>query len=292
MGDERGAEREAEDALGTDDEREEAETEEDGVVVESRFTIDADAIDWLERLTTDAPVLGLGLLDFVDGFKSVNAGVSREEFTKGLSKFVDDLDVGQLPTELIEKLFERVTQDRQMMSAYDAFRDVLRSDRFGHVRQFVEQELVRLKLISELLRRPEGSVAPRILGEWDEVWIGSLRELTNRTKNQLHSTKDQLVGLQGFLRYGRTDLESYLLEQTHSFITKEVKGRKPRISAHKVLVAYAFASNLLPYRGSTTTGDPVKAMKIRMSRVKHLKTRIPMLTLLLAQMIKSQEKIK
>jgi hypothetical protein len=287
VGDERGAEREAEDALGTDDEREEAEAEEDGVVVESRFTIDADAMDWLERLTTDAPVLCLGLLDFVDGSRNQEARMSREVFNKRLSWCLNRVEGRTIKAQLVEMLYTRAIQDRQMMSAYDAFKNALQSNRFSESYQFIQGELERLAKVSASFKRPKGVMVPRILSQWESVWIGSLHELADTIRAQLEAAEKSLVELQKFLHLGRTEIESYLLWSTHLSIAEAIKGMKPRISAYKLLVAYAHASELIPYRRSADDRVSVIAMKMRVSRVKRSPTKIGMLSVIVAQMIKT-----
>ena len=86
---------------------------------------------------------------------------------------------------------------------------------------------------------------------------------------------------------GRTKLESHLLSSARSSIAKATKGGKPHINIYGLLVAYADASGLVPYRMSATEGDPVANMKVRLSRVKSSRTGIHMLSIVLAQMVKS-----
>jgi hypothetical protein len=176
--------------------------------------------------------------------------MSREVFNKRLPWCLKMVEGRMINAQLAEMLLTRAVQDRQMMSAYDAFRNVLQSDRFSEAHQFIQDELERLAKCSTFFNRPKGVMVPRILSEWESVWIGSLHELAGTIGAQLEAAEKRLVELQKFLDLGRTEIEPYLLWSTHLSIAEAIRGMKPRISAYRLLVAYAHASELIPYRRS------------------------------------------
>jgi hypothetical protein len=193
---------------------------------------------------------------------------------------------------MAEKLFNRAIPDVQMKSAYDAFLEVLQSQRFNETLQFIQEELVRVELFTKFLRLPREFAVPQALSEWESIWIGSLLQLIGTFKNQLRSGEGHLVALQEFLHMGRSDLGSHLLMVACSFMKNLNKGKKPRISVYKLLVAYAHASQLLPYQDSAADGEAVESMKNRVSRAKHSKNNIAMLSMMLAEISKENQATK
>ncbi len=156
----------------------------------------------------------------------------------------------RINAQLAEILFTRAVQDRQMMSAYDAFKNVLQGDRFSEAHQFIQDELERLARFSTFFSKSKGVMVPRILSEWESVWIGSLHELAGSIGAPLEAAEKRLVELQKFLDLGRTEIESYLLWSTHLSIAEAIKGMRSRISVCKLLVAHTYASEVIPYRRS------------------------------------------
>jgi hypothetical protein len=260
-------------------------------VLEGEINPDEDAIDWLERLRTDPPVLSL-LLDFIVSSKSQEASMTREFFHQRLSWCFEKLGLDTVQTELAEELFNRAILDLQMKSAYAAFLKVLQSQRFNETLQFIQEELNRLEQFTEFLRQPREFAVPQPLSEWESIWIGSLLQLTGTIKNQLRSGKERLDVLQGFLHFGRTHLRSHLLLVARSSIAKSLKEKRLRISSYKVLVAYAHASQLIPYGDSAADGEVVDSMKNRVARAKLSKMSIPMLSIMLAEISKENQATK
>lgn len=172
----------------------------------------------------------------------------REVSNKRPSWCLEIVEGRRINAQLAEILFTRAIQDRQMMSAYDAFKNVLQGDRLSEAHQFIQDELERLARFSTFFSKSKGVMVPRILSEWESVWIGSSHELAGTIGAQLEAAEKRLVELQGFLDLGRTEIEPYLLWSTRLSIAEAIKGVKPRISAYKLLVAYAHASELIPYR--------------------------------------------
>ena len=291
MRDKRGAEVDVAKPVGTYCEKDDDGAELDDEALETGIAPDEDAIDWLERLRTDPPDLSL-LLDFVVSSKSQEVSMTRESFHQQLSWCFKKLGLGTVQTELEEQLFNRAIPDVQMKSAYDAFLEVLQSQRFNETLQYIQEELNRLELFTKFLRLPREFAVPQSFSEWESIWIGSLRQLIGTFKNQLLSGEGHLVALQEFLHFGRTQLRSHLLLVAHSSIANLIKGKKPLPSVYKLLVAYADASQLIPYRDSAADGEIVDSMKNRIARAKLSKMIIPMLSILLAQVSKENQATK
>lgn len=289
MRDKRGAEVDVAKPVGTHGETDDDGAELDDQALETGITPDEDAIDWLERLRTDTPSL---LLDFVVSSRSQEVSMTRESFHQRLSWCFKKLGLDAVQPEMEEKLFNRAIPDVQMKSAYDAFLEVLQSQRFNETLQFIQEELVRVELFTKFLRLPKVFAVPQPLSEWESIWSGSLLQLTGTFKNQLLSGEGHLVALQEFLYMGRSDLASHLLMVACSFMKDLNKGKKPRISIYALLVAYAHACRLLPYQDSAADGNPVDSMKNRIARAKHSKMSIPMLSIMLAQISKESQATK
>jgi len=243
---------------------------------------DEEDIDWLERLTADAPGLSVSLLDFVDGIKHHETRLSREAFDKRFSTYSDIFKVRKVPPQLPEKLFNRAILDRQMIAAYEIFKKGLDSDRFREKQEYIATELVRFNQLCEDLARPRDVALPRIFSEWEDIWVGSLRDLALSIRGQLQSANDRLVKVQEFCRRGRTEIESYLLWWGLESIQKEIDGSEPPNVADALLAVYAYASLLLAYQ----VGGSVDTVTRRVYRAKRSDEAVAMLSMMLAQLSK------
>jgi hypothetical protein len=137
-----------------------------------------------------------------------------------------------------------------------------------------------------LLDAPPLSKVPRQMTEWENVWVGSLRELVRRITPQLDRVENSMSSEQGWLKAGRTQLESHLLLLALDNIRKILKREQLRLSSIPLLVAYGHASQLAKYCGTEDDGDPIEAMKMRMSRARRSNKRTSILCLFLPQGIK------
>ena len=167
--------REEEDSDGTldgEEELERVETEDDCVEVISRFTVDEDTIDWLERLKADGPSLVSMYWEFYVASESQAQNLSIQSFAKRLKTCRHRLgEYTRLPADITKMLFERAISDRQTRDAYEAFKNVLQGGRFNDTHQFIKAELMRVDLISKLIDIHRGPAVPKGLSEWEGVWI-------------------------------------------------------------------------------------------------------------------------
>jgi hypothetical protein len=273
-------------AFGVDAEVKNPETNDHGVSEKPRIT-NNDIYHWVCLLRPNDPNMPAEPWDFIVASREMKASMPREIFTKRLMECLETLGMNSpLPADVEKVLFDKAIEDRQMQAAYEAFNKLLESDRFNKMQHFVQQELKRLEKCFAFLNKPRSLAVPPEMSEWESLWIGNLKYLTNTIMGQLYSAKESLEFMQEFLRMGRTDVVSYLLSGAHWKIAEAIKGRKPRMSAYKLLVAYAHASELSHYSGSAADGDPVEAMKNRICRVKRSPTKTSMLSLLLYQFVK------
>jgi hypothetical protein len=269
---------------GTNEQIKEADTERGDAIEESRSTVDRISIDWLERLRSDAPSLVTAYDDFIGASRRHEVALSLEVFTERLQECFARLGMyTPVPEGVLKMLFDQAVRDLQSRAAYKAFTTALQTDLFDERLRFLQGELKRLDEVSKLLSKPREFAVPRRLSEWESVWIGSLRELTDSIKAQLHSAEETSAFMRDFLSMGRTKVESRLLCSAHGAIAEAIDGTKPRLSVHQLLVAYAHASELVPYEDLEADGDPVEAMKNRISRASRSPTRTSMVSLLLLQ---------
>jgi hypothetical protein len=191
----------------------------------------------------------------------------------------------------VEKLYSQAIGDLKQKFAFAAYKDTLRTHSFSKVCLFIVQELERHRELCKVLEVPRKFAAPRQLSEWDKIWTGSLRELAGTIEAQLRSAAENLVKQLGWLRSGRTKIESHLLCSTYTSIVELRKRERLRISSYGLLVAYAHASQLVPYKNLVADGEPVGAMKMRLSRAKHSQKRVDVLCRLLLNSLPRGEKV-
>jgi hypothetical protein len=251
---------------------------------------DEDSIDWLEHFTTEAPG---PILNFHSEADAQQVRLSQKVFNKRLSQCLDKCMVGRLPLDMTAALYKMAVMHNQQIDAYEEYLKTIKGEEFNNTLKYVQTELIRVGLISAVLEIQEDSSLPRQLSiprqmfEWDNIWMGSMRELVRRIKSQLESCDQELVGQrQYWLNLGRTKIETHLLDSALSTIVTQLKERKLRLDKHCVLVAYAHAALLVPYLESDGKKASVAAMKARMYRARKSKNKGAMLTLFLAQMLK------
>lgn len=257
--------------------------EEDGVVVESRFSLrDKESIDWLEPLASEAPTL-LSLLDFNIALSTQAVSLTQEAFERRFIWCLKRLGAGGVSGDLLCKLYGQATFDLQQMSAFNAYQKTLRSERFNKTHEFIRDEVKRLEEFARLFSQPRKTVAPEKLAEWRAIWLGSLLELTRTIAAQLLSGEKYMVEQKSWLRCGRTQMESHLLSVAYKRIKTLRTATGVSISSMELLVAYAHASSLVPFPTSASSADPVAAMKARISRTRTSQKRTEMLGLMLVQ---------
>jgi hypothetical protein len=124
--------------------------------------------------------------------------------------------------------------------------------------------------------------APEELSEWVKVWAGSLIELSDDIEAQLRCATDQLVGQLRWLRAGRSRIEPHLLRLAYPTIVRLLKKERLRISNFELLVAYAHASGLHPYKNSLKGDNPIDALKAQLFRAKKSDMGVAVLSRMLA----------
>jgi hypothetical protein len=251
---------------------------------------DKDSIDWLEHFTAEAPA---PILNFFSASDAQQVRLSQEVFNKRLSRCLNEYMVGRLPFDMTAALYKMAVGHNQQIAAHAEFLKTIEGVEFNKTLQFVQTELKRVSLISEILITQQESSLPRQLSiprqmfEWENVWMGTMRELVRRIKGQLESCEQQLVGQrQYWLNLGRTNIETHLLETALSTIVTQLKEQNLRLDRYCVLVAYAHAAGLVPYIASDGKDASVVAMKMRMTRARKSKNKTAMLSLFLAQLLK------
>jgi hypothetical protein len=91
------------------------------------------------------------------------------------------------------------------------------------MQEFVKQELMRLDKCFSFVNKPRSLAVPPEMSEWESLWIGNLKYLTDTIMGQLNSAKESMTFMQEFLRMGRTNEVSYLLSGAYWKIAKAIK---------------------------------------------------------------------
>lgn len=238
--------------------------------------------DWRDCLTSEMPSL---ILEFHPSSEDQLVNLNKEEFEQRLVWCSGMLGIENLPAPAVDELFELAVQQCQQMAAFRLFKKTLDSTEFNGTLKFLQQERKRVERISKLLQRPPGTVVPRKLTKWEEVWVRGLRGLVEDMGIELRREESRLTAEKHlWMKSGRTQLESHLLSLALASIRAMLKRNQLQIGGIALLVAYGHASQLAKYEESPTDGEPVEAMKVRMSRTKKSGNRVGVLSLFLSQL--------
>lgn len=265
--------------------------ENEGEIVEKItrcYRDDEDTRDWRECLTSDMPSL---ILEFHPSSEGQLVNLTKSRFEERLAWCCGVLGTANLPSYAVNELFELAVGQCEQMSAFQHFKKILEGAEFNEMLDFLQQERKRMERVSKLLQRPQGTVVPRKLAKWEEVWVRGLRGLSQDITAELRREESRLTAERNlWCTSGRTQLESHLLALALSSIRAMLKRNQLRLGSIALLVAYGHASQLAKYEETLTDGDPVEAMKVRMSRTKKAKSRVAILSLFLLQLCGTEAK--
>ena len=249
---------------------------------------DEGEVDWLDSFEAQAPAL-LQLLDFIIASKRQDIELTKADFDRRFEAALERLGFPAIPSEVLKESFFMALADRKRRSAFYAYLEVLQGDRFANTLHFIQEELQRMKLVSDVLGLPRKTAPPDQLLEWVSIWSGSLRDFLDRIEAQLSDGEEFLVHQQKWLRSRRTKIESHLLLLANSWITKLITEKKLSISNFEMLVAYAHGADLVSLDDFAESSDPVKDMAVRISRAPHSKKFIDSMSLFFQMCKKDQE---
>jgi hypothetical protein len=262
---------------------------EEGYAVEywSRFDR-RDEPDWFVDMQDEAPVLNI---DFIAAANGHSVNFTRDGFDKRFSWVSKRLDIPLLSTENTDELFSLAAEQRQQLAAYGALQLATNGQEFVKLIEFLSWKRKRMDAILGLLK-DDKPLVPQRVSLWESFWAERLERVARANLAQTKIALEQMTEDYRLAhKFGRTNLESHLLYLALSHIQAMPKGNRKRSSSLALLVAYGHASQLEVLNDSEKGGDPIEAMKVRMSRMRHAdKTkRTKILGLFLAQMIKESE---
>ena len=185
-------------------------------------------------------------------------------------------------------LFSRASEQRQQLVAYDSLKRHTQGKEFAQIVEFLIWKRKGLSAILGLLKNGKPLVPQRV-SLWEGFWTERLERIAETNLAQTTSSLLQMQDIYQLAnKFGRTNLESYLLELALPDVKAIHKELPGRVGSYALLVAYGHASQLVVLNDSENDGDPIESMKNRIARVRHAdkSKKVAVLGLFLAQMVK------
>ncbi len=239
-----------------------------------------DQKDWLESLRAEAPNL---LLDFCSGIQNQGVRLTEAAFAERFSWCLDRLAIMEIPVNVVMELFSLAVDQGQQFAAFTHFQNAMEGPEVSAAYAYLEVKRARLASFRRFLI-PD-SPPPHGMTEWSQVWMGSLDELIQLISGQITRQEQWLAEVWKFLRTAKQlQIESYLLAIATPQIRDLLAQHRLPVSRHGIMVAYAHASQLIPHIDSSVGGNPIEAMKMRLSRARRSPKRMQVLSLLFMQL--------
>jgi hypothetical protein len=246
---------------------------------ESYETPEEEVKDWLSELKDDGPTLVFGS-EFTPRCSLQSVNLKRETFERALVSFVVRFHPARtvFPPEFIDRLYQHALFDHRQMAAWDEAKRMTQSREFKTSVEHLENEIKHHSQLLKLMNSGRQKW-PTWMTEWSEAWVGASLDLQKRIVKQLSSALGDARVFTRIAALGRTSVESHLVSIAKDPIREALVSTSTRVPLKTMIAGYAHASQLIRM-GANEESDFVTAINMRISRARHSRERVQVLSFL------------